>query len=375
MKKITIYVLSLNYGGAERAITNIANILSANNEVIIKSIYKLNKDPFFSLNHNVKVIYLTNLKPNRKEFKRAIKSFNIIKIIKEGFKSINILYNKRRSIVNSLKKDNSDIIITTRKEHNYYLAKYARKNIIKIGQEHNDFIKKKDIKKVVKGAKNLDYFMPSSLYLTNKYEKLLDNYKVIVKYIPLSIDEYKIKGIKKENQILAVGRIEKVKAFDDLIDIFEIVHEEINKVKLVIIGTGSELENIKAKVASQKLKEHVIFKGAMYEEELQQEYEKSKLLVCTSLQESFGLVAIEAANAKTPTVAFDCANGLKEILEQSGVLISNRDKEKMAKKIIQILNNEEWKELGEIAKKNISKYYTENVTKKWLEFINYLSTK
>lgn len=370
MKKVAIYVLSLNYGGAEKAITNIANILSQNNEVTINSIYKLNNSSFYPLNSNVKVNYLTNYKPNREEFKNAIKCYNPFLILKEGIKALKILYFKRVSVIKFLKKENSDIIITTRKEHNYYLAKYAPKNIIKIGQEHNDFNNKKDINKVIKGAKELDYFMPSSEFLTKKYQKLLEGYKVNVKYIPLSINEHKSNNIKKENQIIAVGRLEKVKAFDDLIDVFKMVHQKKGDIKLAIVGTGSEEQNLKNKVKNENLKDFVIFKGKMNEDDLQKEYEKSKLLVITSHSESFGLIAIEAANAKTATIAFDSANGLKEILSENGILIKNRNKQEMANKIIEILETNEWQELGKKSKESIVKYYTKNVAKEWLDFIN-----
>ena len=373
MKKITIYVLSLNYGGAERAITNIANILSINNKVIIKSIYKLNDDPFYELKSNIDIMYLTNIKPNRDEFKNALKRINVIKLLTEGIKAIKILYLKRKSIIKSLKKDESDIIITTRKEHNYYSAKYANKKSIKIGQEHNDFSNHKNIRKVIKGAKNLDYFMPSSQYLTNKYKELLKAYKVIIKYIPFSIEEYKLKSFKKENQVIAIGRLEKVKAFDDLIDVFEIVHKRNSDLRLVIIGTGSEEKKLKSKVKIKKLEDYIIFKGKMSSEELQKEYEKSKLLIVTSHSESFGLVALEAANAEIATIAFDSANGLKEILENSGILISKRDKKEMANNIINILKNNQWKELGTTAKNNISKYYTANIEKEWQIFVNDVS--
>lgn len=371
--KISIYVLSLNYGGAEKVITNIANILSEDNEVTINSIYKLNDKPFFKLNSNIKVNYLTECKPNKKEFMDFIQKKQLIKAFKEGLKSLKILYYKKKTIIKHLKKETNDIVITTRKEHNYYSGKYAPQNIIKIGQEHNDFYKKKDIKKVCKGAKKLDYFMPTSKFLKDKYQILLEKYPVQIKYIPNNIDEYKLKNIKKHNQLIAVGRLEKIKGFSDLIDVFEIVHKENKEVKLIIVGSGSEEQNLKQRVASKNLTESIIFKGIMNSKELELEYEKSKALVCTSYSESFGLVALEAANAKTPTIAFDSAKGFKEIIRNSGILVANRNKEKMAKVIIDLLNDPlKCEQLGLEAKSIASSYYTECISDKWHKFIKNL---
>lgn len=370
MKRITIYVLSLNYGGAEKAITDIANILSKNNKVIIKSIYKLNDKPFFTLNDNIKIEYLTSLKPNKEEFKKALSNFDILKTFKEGIKALKILYQKKVSIIEALKFETSDIIITTRKEHNYYSGKYASKKIIKIGQEHNDFYEFKNINKVIKGAKNLDYFMPSSKYLATKYKKLLQKFPVKVVYIPLCIEEHITKNIIKENQIIAVGRLEKIKGFSDLIDVFKIVHKSSPETKLIIAGSGSEQSKLQSIVEDNNLKDNVVFKGVMAKDQLLKEYEKSMLLVCTSFSESFGLVAIEAGNCKTGTIAFDSANGLKEILEKTGILIKNRDKNLMAKTIINLLENpEKCLELGNKTKEEVSKYYTKSVTSNWDEFL------
>lgn len=375
MKKIAIYVLSLNYGGAEKAITDIANILSESNQVTINSIYKINTKSFYNLNSSIKVNYLTDLKPNREEFKIAFKKFKFLQAFKIGLKSLKILHFKKSVIIKSLKKETSEIVITTRKEHNYYAGKYLPKSVIKIGQEHNDFYDKRNIKAVIKGAKQLNYFMPSSKYLKEKYEFLLKEYSVKVKYIPLCVNEHKLKNIKKENQFLAVGRLEKVKGFDDLIEVFAIINKQIPDIKLIIAGNGSEYQNLVNKTKKLNLDTNIIFKGTVSTDELNLEYEKSKILICTSHSESFGLVAIEAANAGTATIAFDSANGLKEILEKPGILIKNRSKEEMALTIIKMYKENQFEEYGKIAKDNVAKYYYDNVKKEWNKFINNINRK
>lgn len=374
MSKISIYVLSLNYGGAERAITNIANILSINNDVTINSIYKIGNKPFYELNNNIEVKYLTELSPNREAFKNAIKSINIIKILKEGFRAVRVLYLKKKVIINAIKNDTSDIIITTRKDHNFYLGKYAKKNVIKIGQEHNDFSSIKEINKVIKGARNLDYFMPVSKFLADKYSKLLNNFSVNVKYIPHSIKEYNIQNVKKENQIICVGRLEKIKAIDDTIRVFSSLKNKV--VKLVIVGSGSEEDYLKSLVKDYHLDDRVIFKGKMNYGDLYKEYEKSLLLVSTSLSESFGLVIIEAANAGILSVVFDSAQGFKETIKngENGFIIEKRSKEEMVNIIDNLLeDNDLLNKLSKNAKESSKPYYEDNISKMWNEFIKKLA--
>ena len=91
MKKVTILALHLGYGGIERAVTDLANGIVSNYDVTIVSTYKLYEEPVNKLDKKVKVVYLSELKPNAKEFKDALKHFRLITTLKEGIKGIKIL--------------------------------------------------------------------------------------------------------------------------------------------------------------------------------------------------------------------------------------------------------------------------------------------
>ena len=75
MKKVTIFSLHLGYGGIERSIVNLANLLSSDYDVEIVSTYKLDENPAFDINKKVKIKYLiTAFKPNRQEWKLLLKN-------------------------------------------------------------------------------------------------------------------------------------------------------------------------------------------------------------------------------------------------------------------------------------------------------------
>jgi N-acetylglucosaminyldiphosphoundecaprenol N-acetyl-beta-D-mannosaminyltransferase len=95
MKKITIVALHLGYGGIEKAIASLSNMLCDKYVVEIISTYKLFDKPAFSIDDRVKIKYLMDDKPNREEIKKAIKKINIISTVKEFFKAFRILYLKR----------------------------------------------------------------------------------------------------------------------------------------------------------------------------------------------------------------------------------------------------------------------------------------
>ena len=83
-KKISILSLHLGFGGVEQVVANTANMLSNDYDVEIVSLYKNKEKMPFEVNEKVKITYLTNLISNRAEFKAAIKSKNIFKIMKIG---------------------------------------------------------------------------------------------------------------------------------------------------------------------------------------------------------------------------------------------------------------------------------------------------
>ena len=184
MKKITIMALHLGYGGIEKAIASLANGLSKNYKVEIVSVYKLYSQPAFPIDKRVKIKYLMNYGPNKKELKDSIKSKKIVKILYEMSKSAKILYLKRKLMINYIKNCNSDVIISTRDIHNKILGKYAKKEVLKIGWEHNHHNNNpKYIKRIINSVKGLDIFVLVSNELKEFYESKIINKPKCV-YIP-----------------------------------------------------------------------------------------------------------------------------------------------------------------------------------------------
>ena len=104
MKKISILSLHLGYGGIEKSIIALANLLCKKYEVEIVCTYKLYDKPVFDLNKKVKVCYLMEgYRPNRVEFKRALKKKKFFTAFKEGLKSLKILHLRRKTMINYIK--------------------------------------------------------------------------------------------------------------------------------------------------------------------------------------------------------------------------------------------------------------------------------
>ncbi len=370
MKKIAILGLHLNFGGVEQAIVNQANMLCNDYDVKLVITYKKD-EPSFYIDPKVKIDYLTNLYPNREEFKKCLKKFKLVSLIKEGFKSIKILYLKKKTMINYIKNSEDDILISSRVDITKLLSKYG-KNQIKVAEEHrhhnND---EKYISNLKKSCKNIDYLVSVSKELNDYYSKEIPNTKCV--YIPNGLDYFPNKTSKLNNKnIISVGRLSPEKGFLDLIDVFNIIHDLDKDIHLDIVGDGVEKSSIENKINQYCLQEHIKLHGFQKKDYINKLLEKSSLYLMCSFEESFGIVLIEAGSFGIPQIAFSSAQGANEIIQNniSGYLIDNRDKEEMAKKVVELINdNDRLIKMGEEARNIAKEFSFVEVQKRWLDFI------
>ena len=374
MKKIVILALHLGTGGIENAISSIANILCEKYDIKIISTYKIDEKPAFYLNDKIKVEYLLNIKPNKKELIDALKNKKVLKFFKEALKCIKILYLRKSKMIGAIKSLDADIVISTRVLHNKWLGKYGNNKIIKIAQEHNYHNNDaKYINKVIKSLCKIDYFMPTSKELTEFYSEKLENSKIKVKYIQNSLSRFpsNVSNLKSKN-LLSVGRLSEEKGYLDLIDIYNNVYQKHKDWKLRIVGDGLQKELLQQKINNLNLEKNVILTGFKNKDELEEISLDSSIYIMTSYTESFGLVLIEAESYGLPLVVFDTAKGANEIIKENinGYFIENRDKLKMAEKINELIENYELrKEIGENGRKLSECFKKEVIANKWYEFI------
>lgn len=380
--KVTILALHLGYGGVEKAISSLSNILIDKYDVEIISVYKLYNKPAFYIDDRVKIKYLldTELSPNKKELKDAIRSKNPIKILNEGMKSVKILKLKSSKMIEAIKKIDSGIVISTRIEHNKLLSEYGNKNLITIAQEHTYHNEnEKYIKDLVESCKNIDYFMPVSQMLTDFYKKYFEGTKTNCVFIPHSLDYIPREVSALENKkIISIGRLSPEKGFDDLLDVFKIVNNQKKDWKLDIIGDGVLKDQLINKVMEYSLQDNVTLHGYKDKEFINKQLSNSSIYVMASHEESFGLVLIEAQSFALPCIAFDSAKGACEIIEDkvNGYLIKDRSKKDMADKIIKLIDDIELRrDMGRYSRDNSYKYSKNNISSMWFEFLQCISSK
>ncbi len=131
------------------------------------------------------------------------------------------------------------------------------------------------------------------------------------------------------------GRITIQKGVDHFIRAARRVVDVDPHVVFVISGWGDMQHQIIHLVGSLGLSDHVIFTGALWDEERDRLYQSSDLLVMPSVSEPFGLVPLESIQQGTPAL-ISKQSGVSEVLTHV-LKVDFWDTEEMANKILAAL--------------------------------------
>ena len=375
MKKVSILSLHLGYGGIEKCVVTLANSLCSKYDVEIATCYKLYDKSAFPIDERVKIKYLNkDLKPNRDRIRSAFKSKNPFKIIKELFFGLKVLHYRKKTMVKYISDCNSDVIISTRDIFNYWLCGYAKDNVLKIGWEHNHFHDNyKYANNVSRSARGLDYLVLVSSELQKFYAKELINTNCMCIYIPNSIEGLPEKSASLKNKkLISVGRLSYEKGYIDLLRLYKKLINDYPDWTLDIVGDGVERDNLEKFISKNKLEDKVTLHGFQSKEVIDKLLDESSIYVMTSHTESFGIVLIEAMSHGVPCIAYDSAEGAREIINSgdNGFLIKNRNMDAMIMKIEDLIKNDEERiKIGKQARKSVKKYTSDIVSEEWITLI------
>lgn len=152
----------------------------------------------------------------------------------------------------------------------------------------------------------------------------------------------KLQSSELSKTILYVGRLEKRKGVNFLIDAFKLLQGTMPTTKLVIAGDGPDRIKLKAHAKSIGL-ENVSFLGFVSDSEKKQLFWDADLFCSPALYgESFGIVLLEAMAAGLPIVAGNNA-GYSSVLKDRGQvsLVDPKDTADFAKRLELFLCDQE----------------------------------
>jgi len=166
-------------------------------------------------------------------------------------------------------------------------------------------------------------------------------------------------GSERQNIVLMVGRLIKSKNQDKLIEIF--LNISLTDWKLVIVGYDhlqqKNYDRLLEIIKQNKAEQRVLLEGK--QADVEKYYLNSKIFAFTSGSEGFPNAVGEAMSAGLPVVAFDCVAGPAEMIRDNynGFLIPLYDYKYFQEKLEMLMSNEDLRsKFGENAKEDIQKF-------------------
>ena len=361
--RITYIIESLsNSGGMERVVTQKANWLvnKTNYKItIITFAQKINENDFFTLDENVNRIkwYWENsdklhllkklekwLMNNPQDICISTygREFNILHKIKDGSKKIvefHFAYDVNKHwITNTCNRWKAYIIGGLK---TWFMSRTAKKYDIIVCLTEADY-------------------------------KRWNTDKIVQIYNPITIKTNKVSDCQSK-VIVAIGRMDKQKGFDILLNCWKLLEDRYPEWQLKIYGGGDS--SIYEKQISDLQLNHASILGRT--NDVQSVLCESSIYVLCSRYEGFSLTICEAMNCGLPIVSFDCPSGPAELVADgvNGYIVSKvGDIESMAKCISNLIENEHLrKEFGNNSHQLSEKYQLDYVMNKWTSLFNQLA--
>lgn len=170
---------------------------------------------------------------------------------------------------------------------------------------------------------------------------------------------------------IAVGRFDYQKGFDELIKIWQKVHDNNPEWCLDIVGGGPLEASYQSLIAELGLQNSVFLLPA--EKDIEKAYLKHAFLVMTSRYEGFGMVLTEAQVCGLPVISYACKCGPRDIITDglNGFLIEDRDEQAMTNRILQLMADESLREqMGAQGKQMASHFSEKQVMQLWIDLFD-----
>ena len=180
--------------------------------------------------------------------------------------------------------------------------------------------------------------------------ELVSNGVDLARFSPLPRSEVLVAryGLAGHRVLLTVGRLHARKGMDRVIDALPAVVQTCPDVVYLIVGEGSHRPVLQERVAIHQLGAHVIFAGAVPDNELAEHYSLGDLFIMANREmpdgetEGFGLVFLEANACGVPVIAGGAGGSLDAVTDGvNGLIVDGNDPSAIAASIIRILQDGE----------------------------------
>jgi glycosyltransferase involved in cell wall biosynthesis len=140
--------------------------------------------------------------------------------------------------------------------------------------------------------------------------------------------------------VLYVGRIDREKSLDVLLESFRLVLQKLPAARLVLVGDGKDVERLKSLAENLTIATETLFLGRVVGDDLPKLYKTGTIFAITSETETQSIVLMEALASGLPAVAVN-AGAIKELVKnnRNGFLKKPRAIKPIANAIVALLSD------------------------------------
>ena len=239
----------------------------------------------------------------------------------------------------------------------YVLASYL---FLKILADRSDRLLLRNANKIITVSYQLCNDVKKQYNLPEEKLIVIPNGIDTDKFKPMNVDDLKEKLNLSGKVILTVGRIEKQKGYHLLLKILPDILKN-HDVKLVIVGTGSYLPNLKKMAVKLDIRDKFKFTGKVSDNDLPKYYSLADVFAFPTLRmEGLPLVIPEAMACEKPVIASKIG-GIPTVIEdkKDGFLIEPNNLKELRDKILMLLEDDKLaKRVGKNSRSKVVKKFS-----------------
>jgi glycosyltransferase involved in cell wall biosynthesis len=358
------------HGGVEKVMAEKANYFVdvLGYEVFILTTDQQKNLPCYKLSPKVNLV---NLSINYSRKISYYHPLNLLKIPKHIFEWKRII-----------KQLNPDFIIVCNYSFDFFWTPFCFRKILKIKEFHSSRYFDEIIRANTSLIKKIVFQFND--WIESKYDRIILLNQDELKYyrsdnlivIPNSVKiENKLNAELVNKKVIAAGRINTVKGFDNAILCWYEITKEAPEWELHIYGQGEKVyvEKLKKIISDLGLNNNIFIMDAV--DDLPLTMAEYSFYLLTSQTESFSMVILEALSVGLPVVSFDCPTGPRNLIsnDYDGLLVNNQDLADLVKNVsVMIKDTNKRILMGQNAKKKSAKFSTKNVMLKWQQLFKSL---
>lgn len=251
--------------------------------------------------------------------------------------------------------------------------KFENKLLNVWGSDIYDFPKQSKLKKkiLIKNLNSYKAIASTSYCMAKETEQyLMKKQEIYITPFGVEIEKFKnLNLVKKEDKII-IGVVKTlelkygieylIKAVKELEKI--LAKEYFEKIEVRVYGKGSLKKSLENLAKELNIEKKIKFEGFILNSEVPKVINKMDIFVVPSLEESFGVAAVEAMACEVPVIVSD-ADGLKEVVidKETGFIVHRKNYRDIASKIKILIKDEELrKKLGKAGRKRVIELYNWN---------------